>query len=279
MMLPTRGLGDLLDGGALGALQQLDHQGLLGAGAGRGLVGRRGLARLGRIRLTPGRRGRAVGSGRRGRGIHRLDTGIGRRRARVGRGRALWRAVLGLDADGLEAGAGDAQRRRVVAARGAEVIDQALGLEAAEDLVDGAALDLERLGERQDGTVVALRDGAEDHGLGIAELRHGMISVRIAEAQGLLRPRAPAAAAARGGGGRSRASVFGDADPALEGLGPSNPGDAVAGLAPLVSGGVRLGLGREPQALAGAGGGDGVEGDHALLLLAGGAVTRHGRPH
>ena len=37
----------------------------------------------------------------------------------------------------------DPERRRVIAARGALVIDQALGLEAAEDLVDGTALDLE----------------------------------------------------------------------------------------------------------------------------------------
>jgi hypothetical protein len=34
----------------------------------------------------------------------------------------------------LEAGAGDPERRRVVAARGAEVSDQALGLEAAGTL-------------------------------------------------------------------------------------------------------------------------------------------------
>ena len=37
-------------------------------------------------------------------------------------------------------------RRRVVAARGAEMIDQALGFQAPEDLGDGAALDLEGLG-------------------------------------------------------------------------------------------------------------------------------------
>jgi hypothetical protein len=42
------------------------------------------------------------------------------------------------------------------------VIDQALGPEAAEDLVDGAALDLEVLRQRKDGTVVALRGGAKD---------------------------------------------------------------------------------------------------------------------
>ena len=78
-----------------------------------------------------------------------------------------------LDADGFEAGAGDLERGRVVAARGAEVIDQALALEAAEDLGDGAALDFECLGQRQDGTVGALRGGAENDGLGIAELGHG----------------------------------------------------------------------------------------------------------
>jgi hypothetical protein len=55
------------------------------------------------------------------------------------------------------------------------MIDQGLGLEAAEDLGDGAALDLESLGQRQDGTIVALGGGAEDDGLGIAELDHEMI--------------------------------------------------------------------------------------------------------
>jgi hypothetical protein len=55
--------------------------------------------------------------------------------------------VLGLDADGLEAGAGDAERRWVVAARGALVIDQAPGREAAENFVDGATVDLERIGQ------------------------------------------------------------------------------------------------------------------------------------
>jgi hypothetical protein len=40
------------------------------------------------------------------------------------------------------------------------MIDQALGLEAAEDLVDGAAGDLERLGERQHRAVIALGRGA-----------------------------------------------------------------------------------------------------------------------
>jgi hypothetical protein len=53
------------------------------------------------------------------------------------------------------------------------VIDQAIRLEAAEDLVDSAALDLEGLGQRQDRTVVALRGGAEDDSLSVAELCHG----------------------------------------------------------------------------------------------------------
>ena len=78
-----------------------------------------------------------------------------------GRG-GIWRVVLGLDAESIEAGAGDAQRRRVVATRGAPVIVQALGLEAVEHLVDGAALDLERVGQRQNRPVVALGRSAED---------------------------------------------------------------------------------------------------------------------
>jgi hypothetical protein len=49
-----------------------------------------------------------------------------------------------------------------------------LAFEAAEDLVDGAALELERLGQRQHGTIVALRRGAEDDGLSIADLRHDL---------------------------------------------------------------------------------------------------------
>jgi hypothetical protein len=53
------------------------------------------------------------------------------------------------------------------------VIDQAPALEAAQYLVDGTALDLERLGERQDRTIGALCRGAEDNELSIAELRHG----------------------------------------------------------------------------------------------------------
>src|SRR5919106_872791 len=177
VVLPAGGRGDLLDRGALGALEHLDHARLLGAGAGRSRRGRRGLGDprvvLGRLalfrRLGRAGRTRCEGGG--------LDSGTGRRRARVARRRALWRVVLGLDADGLEAGAGDPERRRVVAARGALVVDQALGFEAAEDLVDGAALDLEALRPRQDRAIVALGSGAEDDRLGVAELRHRMISV------------------------------------------------------------------------------------------------------
>ena len=135
--------------GALGALEHVDHQRLLGAGARRprrGALGPR-VGRLAGLGLTHG--------------VRRL----GGRRARVGPGGGLWRVVLGLDADGLEAGAGDPEWRRVVAARGALVIDQALGLEAAEDLVDGAALDLEGLGQRQDRAVIALGSRTEDDGL------------------------------------------------------------------------------------------------------------------
>jgi hypothetical protein len=66
---------------------------------------------------------------------------------------------------------------RVIAAPAAAVLDQALRLEAAEHLVDGAAPDLERLGQRQHGTVVALRGGAQDHDLAITQRGHGMISV------------------------------------------------------------------------------------------------------
>ena len=53
------------------------------------------------------------------------------------------------------------------------VLDQAPGLEAAEDLADGAALDFKSLRQGQDGTVVALRGRAENDGLGVAELGHG----------------------------------------------------------------------------------------------------------
>src|SRR5688500_2342944 len=40
VVLPAGGRGDLLDRGALGAPEQLDHLGLLGAGARRGLLTR-----------------------------------------------------------------------------------------------------------------------------------------------------------------------------------------------------------------------------------------------
>jgi hypothetical protein len=53
------------------------------------------------------------------------------------------------------------------------VLDRAPGLDAAEDLADRATLDLERIGQGQDGTVVALRGGAENDGLDVAEFYHG----------------------------------------------------------------------------------------------------------
>jgi hypothetical protein len=96
----------------LGALEHLDHLGLLGAGARGGLLGRCSFAPLGCLRLTPGGGGCAAGGCR--------GSGIG--------GCALWRVVLGLDADGHEAGAGDPERWGIVAARRAEVINKALGL-------------------------------------------------------------------------------------------------------------------------------------------------------
>ena len=70
--------------------------------------------------------------------------------------------------------------------------DQALVAEAVHHLGEGAALDLERLGQRQHREVGALRGGAEDHELGVAEPGHGMISVSESTSA-LLRPRAPAA--------------------------------------------------------------------------------------
>jgi hypothetical protein len=66
VMLPAGGLGDLLDRGALGTLEHLDHPGLLGAGARRGLGGRL----TGGLGLVGGWRGLggllAPASGRRG---------------------------------------------------------------------------------------------------------------------------------------------------------------------------------------------------------------------
>jgi hypothetical protein len=67
-------------------------------------------------------------------------------------------------------------------------------------------------------------------------------------------------------------------DPALEALGPDDPVEAVAGLAVLIGGRVRLGLGLEAEPFAGAAGGDGVQGDHLALLGAGAGATRHTRP-
>jgi hypothetical protein len=117
MVLPAGGGGDLLDRGPLGAPEHLDHERLLGAGARDGLRRRCSLGRL-PLGLSLGRRGCTVGSGRRGRALDRLEPGLGRRRARVGLSRGSVAAgVLRLDADRLEAGGGDAERRRVVAAR------------------------------------------------------------------------------------------------------------------------------------------------------------------
>jgi hypothetical protein len=62
--------------------------------------------------------------------------------------------VLWLDADGLQAGAGDPERRRLVAAGPAPLDDQALPLEAGEDLLQGTTLEVD--GERQDRAVLAL---------------------------------------------------------------------------------------------------------------------------
>src|SRR5919106_1743244 len=56
VVLPAGSRGDLLDRGALGALEHLDHLGLLGAGAGRGLRSR--LIGRGRLALAGRRRGR-----------------------------------------------------------------------------------------------------------------------------------------------------------------------------------------------------------------------------
>jgi hypothetical protein len=82
----------------------------------------------------------------------------------VGGGGCL--AVVVLGADGSHALAGDDHPLRSAVAT--DDSDQEPAAEAAEDLVDGAALDLERLGERQDRAVGALRGGAEDDSLGIA---------------------------------------------------------------------------------------------------------------
>src|SRR5919106_869896 len=140
-MPPAGCRGDLLDRGALEALEHLDHERLFGAGARRRLHARlTGGCRLGLPRDTSGLRGlfaltlgrlaflrrcgRAVSLGGGHWGIHRLASGLGRRCARAARRRALWRVVLGLDADGLEAGAGDPERRWEMSAGGPRLIRQ-----------------------------------------------------------------------------------------------------------------------------------------------------------
>src|SRR5918992_715876 len=59
VVLPAGGRGDLLDGRALGPLEQLDHPGLLGAGARGGLFARPSLLGLDRLRLGRRRLGLA----------------------------------------------------------------------------------------------------------------------------------------------------------------------------------------------------------------------------
>src|SRR5918996_2838218 len=120
MVLPAGGRGDLLERGALGTLEHLDHLRLLGAGPRRGLRGR--LIGRGRLALTGRRRGRgsllalalgrprlgsllrAVGLAGGSRGVDRA-VAPRRRRARVGGRRGV--LVLRLDADRGHALAGD----------------------------------------------------------------------------------------------------------------------------------------------------------------------------
>src|SRR5919106_212034 len=76
VVLPTGGRSDLLDRGALGTLEQLDHERLLGAGARGGLAGRltvwlagggrRGVDRAVALGQVPLRRHRERGLRRRG---------------------------------------------------------------------------------------------------------------------------------------------------------------------------------------------------------------------
>jgi hypothetical protein len=61
------------------------------------------------------------------------------------------------------------------AAAGAEHPDQAAIAEAVHHLMESTALELEAVWQGQDRKVGALRGGAEDHELGVAELWHGMI--------------------------------------------------------------------------------------------------------
>jgi hypothetical protein len=144
-MLPPRCLGDLLDGGALGALEHLDHLGLLGAGARRGLLGRCSFARLGRLRrrLTVGRHRGAVALGSRRRGDVR-GRGVGRRGARARcrqAGRVAGLVVLRLDADGRHAFAGD--DHPLGSAGRLDDPDEPALLEAGQHLLLGTALGLD----------------------------------------------------------------------------------------------------------------------------------------
>ena len=66
--------------------------------------------------------------------------------------------------------------------------DQTAVAEAVHHLGKGAALELEAVRQGQDREVGALRGGAEDHELGIAELGHGMISITSESTVALLRP-------------------------------------------------------------------------------------------
>src|ERR687898_1642190 len=116
VVLPAGGLSDLLDRGALGTLEHLDHLGLLGAGARRGLrarltarlrlaggpSGRPGLLALGRPALRALRRAVGLAGGRRGVG---RTVGLGRLGGRVSRRQGF--VVVRLDADRGHAFAGD----------------------------------------------------------------------------------------------------------------------------------------------------------------------------
>jgi hypothetical protein len=103
-------------------------------------------------------------------------TGLGRRRGCVGlRGARRRLVVLRLHADRGHALAGD--HHSLGPAVGVENPDQAAVAEAVHHLGEGAALELEAIGQGQDREVGALRGGAEDHELGVAELGHGRISI------------------------------------------------------------------------------------------------------
>ena len=159
VVLPAGGLGDLLDRGALGALEHLDHQGLLGAGAGRGLLGRRRLwpaLPASPWRPALGRRGRrwrpraGAGSGASG-SWHRpasascapgapcgasvtgtgavalvmqLDPEVGRAHAAVEQARSSGEDIVGGEAEPLGAAADRAQRLALVGRAARRVIER-----------------------------------------------------------------------------------------------------------------------------------------------------------